>query len=487
MAHDSAPAAPAAPLAADADKRRNTCTALLVATAFFMENLDGTVITTAVPAMARDFGVIPTDLSLGVSAYLLTLGVFIPISGWMADRFGSRRVFSSALILFTLASLACALVSNLWGFVALRVLQGIGGAMMVPVGRLVLLKSTPKGDLMRVMSMLIWPGLFAPVLGPPLGGFITEYASWQWIFYLNIPIGIAALTAAWVLIPAEDGNERRPFDWTGFFWIGGGLTSLLWALELFGRPVLPWGQIYPCLAMGLAFLYKGIRHLNCHPHPMLSLAPIKKHTYAVNIWGGSLFRMSVGAVPFMLPLMFQAGYGMDAFRAGQLVLVVFAGNLTMKLFTTPVMKRFGFRRILLFNGVFNSLALAACACIGPDMGFVPTAIILFIGGLSRSMQFTALNTLAFADMPKEDLSAASSLFSTMSQLALGMGIALGAIAIRLGDWAVPLLGLREAPGAAYRLAFLFVALVSLLGMLDLLGLKRDAGSALNAPEEQKEA
>lgn len=170
MAHDSAPAAPAAPLAADADKRRNTCTALLVATAFSMENLDGTVITTAVPAMARDFGVNPTDLSLGVSAYLLTLGVFIPISGWMADRFGSRRVFSSALILFTLASLACALVSNLWGFVALRVLQGIGGAMMVPVGRLVLLKNTPKNDLMRVMSMLIWPGLFAPVLGPPLGG-----------------------------------------------------------------------------------------------------------------------------------------------------------------------------------------------------------------------------------------------------------------------------------------------------------------------------
>lgn len=487
MSHDSSPAAAVAPLAADIAKRRNTYTALLVATAFFMENLDGTVITTAVPAMAQDFGVIPTDLGLGVSAYLLTLGVFIPISGWMADRFGSRRIFCSALILFTLASLACGMVSNLWGFVALRVLQGIGGAMMVPVGRLVLLKNTPKHDLMRVMSVLIWPGLFAPVLGPALGGFITEYASWRWIFYLNIPVGIAALAAAWVLIPPEAANDVRPFDWEGFFWIGGGITSLLWALELFGRPVLLWMQIIPFLGLGIAFILIGIRHLNRHPHPMLSLAPMKRNTYAVNIWGGSLFRMSVGAVPFLLPLMFQVGYGMDAFRAGQLVLVVFAGNLTMKLFTTPVMKRFGFRRILLCNGAFNTLALAACAFIGPDMGFVPTALILFIGGLSRSMQFTALNTLAFADMPKEDLSAASSLFSTLSQLALGMGIALGAIAIRLGEWAVPLLDLGGAPGAAYRLAFLMVALVSLIGMLDLLGLKHDAGSALMPAQDEKKA
>lgn len=479
MAQDSTQTIPPPAASGYAGRRRNTLTALLVATAFFMENLDGTVITTAVPAMARDFGVIPTDLGLGVSAYLLTLGVFIPISGWMAERFGSRRVFCSALILFTLASLACGLADNLWAFIALRVVQGIGGAMMVPVGRLVLLRSTPKHDLMRVMSILIWPGLFAPVLGPPLGGFITEYTSWRWIFYLNIPVGFAALAAAWLLIPNEIEDTRRPFDWQGFFWIGGGLASVLWGVELCGRAELPWQEMTLFLGVGAAMLAIGIRHLNRHPHPMLLLTPIKHPTYAVNIRGGSLFRMSVGAVPFLLPLMFQVGYGMDAFHAGQLVLVVFAGNLAMKMFTTPVMKRFGFQRILLCNGVINTLALAACALIGPAMSFPTTAAILFIGGLSRSMQFTALNTLAFADMPQEELSAASSLFSTMSQLALGMGIALGAIAIRIGEWTAPVLGVDQAPGAAYRLAFLVVALVSLVGMLDLLGLKRDAGSSVS--------
>jgi len=479
MAQDSTQTIPAPALVAGyTGRRRNTLTALLVATAFFMENLDGTVITTAMPAMASDFGVVPTDLGLGISAYLLTLGVFIPISGWMGERFGGRRVFCSALILFTLASLACGLVNNLWAFIALRVAQGIGGAMMVPVGRLVLLRSTPKHDLMRIMSILIWPGLFAPVLGPPLGGFITEYTSWRWIFYLNIPVGIAALAAAWLLIPTELGETTRPFDWKGFFWIGTGLASVLLAVELCGRPVPPWKEMILCLGVGTAFLFIGVRHLNRHPHPMLSLAPIKRHSYAVNIRGGSLFRMSVGAVPFLLPLMFQVGYGMDAFRAGQLVLAVFAGNLAMKMFTTPVMKRFGFRRILLCNGVFNTLALAACALIGPEMSFLTTAVILFIGGLSRSMQFTALNTLAFAEMPQEDLGAASSLFSTMSQLALGMGIALGAIAIRIGEWAAPVLGVDHAPGAAYRLAFLVVALVSFASMLDLLGLKREAGSSV---------
>lgn len=337
MAHDSTqPIPPPSPLAGYAGKRRNTLTALLVATAFFMENLDGTVITTAVPSMAKDFGVIPADL----------------------------------------------------------------------------------------------------------------------------------------------GDSQRPFDWKGFFWTGSGLASVMWAVELCGRPVLSWDDIVLYLGAGMSFLHLGIRHLKNHPHPMLSLEPIKRHSYAINIWGGALFRMSVGAVPFLLPLMFQVAYGMNAFQAGQLVLVVFAGNLAMKLFTTPVMKRFGFRRILLCNGVFNTLALAACALIGPEMSFMTTAVILFIGGLSRSMQFTALNTLAFAEMPQEDLSAASSLFSTTSQLALGSGIALGAIAIRIGQWTVPLLALDHVPGAAYRLAFLVVALVSLAGMVDLLGLKRDAGSSL---------
>ena len=208
---------------------------------------------------------------------------------------------------------------------------------------------------------------------------------------------------------------------------------------------------------------------------MLTLTPLKIRAYAANFWGGSLFRMSVGAVPFLLPLMFQVGYGMDAFRAGMLVIAVFAGNLTMKLFTTPVLRRFGFRPTLLGNGILNTAALAACALIGPDMPVAVTALLLFIGGMSRSMQFTALNTLAFSEMPQAQMSAANTLFSTMSQLALGMGVALGAIAIRIGEWGVPLLGLESVPGAAYRLAFLVVGLVSLIGMLDTFLLPRGVG------------
>lgn len=457
------------------DARRLYFTALLVAAAFFMENLDGTVITTAVPAMAQDFGVLPVDLNLGVSAYLLTLGIFIPISGWMADRHGARRVFCSALVIFTLASLGCGMVNDLWSFIALRVLQGVGGAMMVPVGRLVVLRNTPKHELIRAMSILTWPALVAPVLGPPVGGFITTYASWRWIFYLNLPLGLAALAAAWVLIPSDRATERRPFDWAGFLWIGGGLSSLLWALELFGAATPAWDRIGLWLAASLALLALGVRHLRRHAHPMLTLTPLKIRAYAANFWGGSLFRMSVGAVPFLLPLMFQVGYGMDAFRAGMLVIAVFAGNLTMKLFTTPVLRRFGFRPTLLGNGILNTAALTACALIGPDMPVAVTALLLFIGGMSRSMQFTALNTLAFSEMPQAQMSAANTLFSTMSQLALGMGVALGAIAIRIGEWGVPLLGLESAPGAAYRLAFLVVGLVSLIGMLDTFLLPRGVG------------
>ncbi|OZI64136.1 MFS transporter [Bordetella genomosp. 1] len=465
-----------------AESRRRLYTALLVAAAFFMENLDGTIITTAVPAMARDFGVLPIDLNPGVSAYLLTLGIFIPISGWVADRFGPRRIFASAIVIFTLASLACGMADSLGMFVALRVLQGIGGAMMVPVGRLVVLRSTPKHQLVGAIAILTWPALVAPVLGPPIGGFITTYASWRWIFYLNLPIGLAALAAAWVLIPNDRAATRRPFDWAGFFWIGSGLFCVLWALEHFGKSTLDWSAIGVWAVLGSLLLASGVRHLHRTPHPMLSLAALRIPTFAVTCWGGSLFRMSVGAVPFLLPLMFQVGYGMDAFHAGLLVIAVFAGNLLMKVYTTRVLRRFGFRPTLLVNGLINALALMACAFIGPDTPVAATAVLLFVGGMARSMQFTALNTLAFADVPQEGMSAANTLFSTVFQLAIGMGVALGAVSIRLGEWAAPFLHLQDLPGIPFRLAFVAVGLVALLGLADSLALARGAGEHVARPQ-----
>jgi EmrB/QacA subfamily drug resistance transporter len=466
------------------DRRREVSIALLVAAAFFMENLDGTIITTAVPAMARDFGVAPVDLNLGVSAYLLTLGVLIPISGWVADRIGARTVFASAIAVFTVASLLCGLVESRGAFVAMRILQGVGGAMMVPVGRLVVLRSTPKERMINAIAILTWPALVAPVLGPPLGGFITTYASWRWIFYLNLPLGVLALVAALWLIPNEKSREPRPFDWLGFALTSGGLFGVLWAVEVVSRPDMHWREVVVTLVPGMLLLGAAVVHMHRAAHPMLSLSALRVPTFAVTFWGGSLFRMSTGSVPFLLPLLFQVGFGLDAFRAGMLVLSVFAGNLLMKPLTTPVLRRFGFRTVLVGNCLLNAALLAALALLTPTTPVWLIATLLFAGGMTRSMQFTALNTIAFADIAQPQMSAANTLFSTVFQLAMGLGIALGAVAIRLGDWAAPHLGLAQVPAASFRLAFLVIAVVALLGLIDSLRLPRDAGDHVSRPRRK---
>jgi EmrB/QacA subfamily drug resistance transporter len=466
------------------DRRREVSIALLVAAAFFMENLDGTIITTAVPAMAHDFGVAPVDLNLGVSAYLLTLGVLIPISGWVADRIGARTVFAAAIAVFTVASLFCGLVDSLGAFIAMRVLQGIGGAMMVPVGRLVVLRSTPKQRMINAIAILTWPALVAPVLGPPLGGFITTYASWRWIFYLNLPLGALALVAALRLIPNEKAREPQPFDWLGFVLTSGGLFGVLWAVEVVSRPDMQWQEVAFALVPGVALLAAGVAHMHRAAHPMLSLSALRIPTFAVTFWGGSLFRMTTGSVPFLLPLLFQVGFGLDAFQAGMLVLAVFAGNLLMKPLTTPVLRKFGFRPVLIGNGLINAVLLAALALLTPATPVWLIAALLFAGGMTRSMQFTALNTIAFADIPQRQMTAANTLFSTVFQLAMGLGIALGAVAIRLGGWAAPQLGLAETPAASFRLAFLLIAVVALLGLIDSLRLARNAGDHISRPQRE---
>jgi EmrB/QacA subfamily drug resistance transporter len=453
--------------------------ALLVAGAFFMENLDGTVITTAVPDIARSFGVAPLALNIGVSAYLLTLGVLIPISGWVAERFGARRVFAAALAIFTLASVLCGMADSLAEFVALRMLQGAGGAMMVPVGRLVVLNSTPKERLISVIATLTWPALVAPVLGPPVGGFITSYASWRWIFYLNLPLGVIALALAWWLIPDQRAAARRPFDWPGFLLSGGALLLLTWGTEVSGGQDPNWAEAGGCIAAGVALLFALGRHLRRAAHPLIDLSSFAIPTFSITIIGGSLFRMAIGAVPFLLPLMFQLGFGLDAFHAGLLVIAVFAGNLMMKPATTPILRRFGFKPVLLVNGMANVLSLAACALLTPATPIWLIAAVLFVGGLTRSMQFSALNTIAFADVPQQRMAAANTLFSTAFQVALGLGIALGASGVRLGHWSAQQLGIGHWPAIDYRLAFLLVALVSLLGLADALRLDPAAGAQVS--------
>ena len=465
-----------APAAAAIDPRRGTWIALLVATAFFMENLDGTVITTALPDIARSFGVAPLDLNIGVSAYLLTLGVLIPISGWVADRFGARKVFACALALFTLASLLCGMADGLLEFVLLRALQGAGGAMMVPVGRLVVLRSTPKEKLISIIATLTWPALVAPVLGPPVGGFITSYSSWRWIFYLNLPIGLIALALALWLIPDQKPAQKRPFDLPGFLLTGGALLSLTWAAEQLSRPDASSVEAGAFLLLGLALLAAGVWHLRRARNPLVDLSTLTIPTFAVAIYGGSLMRMAISAVPFLLPLMFQVGFGLNAFHSGMLVMAIFGGNLMMKPATTAILRRFGFRQVLIINGVINVLSVLACALLTPGTPIGIIAAILFVGGLTRSMQFTAYNTIVFADMPQERMAPANTLFSTAFQVAMGLGIALGTVCVRLGHWISDSLGFESMPAIDFRLAFLLVALVSLASLVDALRLAPEAGN-----------
>ena len=455
---------------------RSSWLALLVAGTYFMENLDGTVIATAAPSMATSFGVLPVDLEIGISAYLLTLGICIPASGWIADRFGARGVFASAIAIFTAASVACGFATTLPMFVLVRVVQGLGGAMMVPVGRLVVLRNTPKTRLVHAIATLTWPALVAPVLGPAVGGFFVLHATWRWIFFLNIPLGLVALVVALRIVPADRAPERRPFDGLGFALASSAIALLLWALEEIGRGDVAWSRALPGVVVGIVLAILAVRHLRRTSSPLLRLDALRVPTFAATIYGGSLFRMAISAVPFLLPLMFQVGFGIDPFRSGLLVLAVFAGNLVMKPATTPVLRRFGFRTILAGNGLINVVLLLACTLLSPTLPVPIIVVILFVGGLARSMQFTAVNTLAFADVPEEQMSSANTLFNTVTQLSMGLGIALGAIGIRVGRVLAVPLGLASVPAIEHRLAFAIVAVVGILAVMDSLRLATDAGA-----------
>jgi len=330
---------------ADADSparfQHSTLVALLVAGAFFMENLDGTVIATALPQMALTFGTSPVDLNMGMTAYMLTLAVFIPVSGWVADRLGARTVFASAIGLFTLASILCGISNGLREFTAARILQGMGGALMVPVGRLVVLRTTEKKDLVRSIAYITWPGLAAPVIGPPVGGFITTYSSWRWIFFLNVPLGFIGIALAFAWIRNAPGHGRR-FDWLGFALAGSACTSIMYSLELLGQQNVHWTTAGLFLGYGAIAGWISVWHMRRTDEPLIQFDALKQRTFAVVIWGGSLFRLAISVSPFLLPLMFQIAFGLNAFRSGLLVLAMFAGNLFMKPATTPILRASAF-------------------------------------------------------------------------------------------------------------------------------------------------
>lgn len=452
--------------------------ALLVAGAFFMENLDGTIVVTATARMARSFRVPAVDLNVAIVAYLLALGIFIPISGWVADRFGARRVFGGAIAVFTLASGLCAISTSLDELTILRVLQGLGGAMMVPVGRLVVLRATTKRDLINAIAYLTWPALVAPIVAPAVGGVLTTYASWRWIFVVNVPLGVAAFFVALHIVPDLRGTERARLDWWGFVLTATGLGALAGGLETITYGNHQWAAIVGTIGAGGVLIAVAVRHLRRYSHPLVNLGVFRVATFRVTNLGGSFFRMAIGAVPFLLPLLFQEGFGWSPVKAGLIVVPVFIGNIGVKPLTTRILRRSGFKTVLLVSGCAAGATIALCATFRPGVPLPAMILVLFVSGVARSVGFTAYNTIVFADVTGPGISNANTLTSTIQQLTMGLGVAIGALALHVGTPIAHLAGAAGTGSAPFTVAFLLVSGIAFLAVTESASLPRHAGSVL---------
>ncbi len=456
--------------------RRARVTALIVACALFMQNLDSTVVATALPAMAHAFHADPVHMSVALTSYMLSLSVFIPASGWVADRFGSRSVFRAAIIVFTAGSVLCGRAGSLWFLVAARILQGVGGAMMVPVGRLVLLRSVAKSELVAAMAWLSIPALLGPVLGPPVGGFIVTYVSWHWIFDINVPIGLLGVVLVTLYIEETGGGDTKPFDWEGLCLTAASLVSLLSGLEAASRGVLPWPETAGLLLGGAGAAFAYWFHARAREYPLLDLGLLRIPTFGLSVAAASLFRVGIGAVPFLLPLLLQVGFGQSAAESGMITFASSAGALVMKPAAQYALKMFGFRATLISNGTISVITIALMAGFRPAWPLAAIYGVLLMGGFFRSLQFTAFNAIAFADIPPPKLSVATSLYSTAQQLSLTAGVAAGAAALETFS---KLFGHAAPSLSDYSFAFLAVAGVAMISVPVSMQLGTDAGAELS--------
>jgi len=402
---------------------------LIVATALFMENMDSTVIATSLPAIAADIGTSPLTLKLAITSYLLSLAVFIPASGWTADRFGARTVFSTAIAVFMVGSIGCALSSSITQFVFARILQGIGGAMMTPVGRLVLVRSIDKSALVNAMAWLTTPALIGPVIGPPLGGFITTYFSWHRIFLINIPIGLLGIFMAQRYIDPIRSDHPEPFDLKGLVLAGIGLAGLAFGLSVAGLNLLPWEVVMLLIVCGAISMMVYLKHARNTSSPVLDFSLLRLSTMRASLIGGFMFRVGIGALPFLLPLLMQIGFGLSPFRSGLVTFGSAVGAMGMKTLAARIIRAFGFRNIMTVNAVVSAAFLAACAIFTPATPLLLILIILIVGGFFRSLQFTAINTIAYAEIDQAQLSRATTIVSVNQQLAISAGVAIGAFSV----------------------------------------------------------
>src|ERR1700742_3897872 len=445
---------------------------LIVATALFMENMDSTVIATSLPAIAADIGTSPLTLKLAITSYLLSLAVFIPASGWTADRFGARMVFAFAVAVFMIGSIGCALSSSVTDFVFARILQGLGGAMMTPVGRLVLLRSVDKSALVNAMAWVTVPGLVGPAIGPPLGGFITTYLTWHWIFLINIPIGLLGITLALRYIdPIRSENPER-FDLYGMVLAGIGLAGIAFGLSVAGLNLLPWSVVIALVGVGSISMTLYVMHARRTGSPLLNFPMLPLPTLRAAIIGGFLFRLGIGALPFLLPLLMQVGFGFSPFQSGLVTFGSAVGAMGMKTLAARIIRAFGFRNMMTVNALVSAVFLAACGLFTATTPLLLIMIILVVGGFFRSLEFTAINTVAYAEVEPSQMSRATTIVSVNQQLAVSAGVAVGAFCV---ESTLALHGQTELSATVFAPAFLVVSLVSAASSYFFWQMPSDAG------------
>jgi EmrB/QacA subfamily drug resistance transporter len=448
---------------------------MIVAVALFMDNMDSTVIATSLPAIAADLGTSPLTLKLAVTSYLLSLAVFIPMSGWTADRYGARTVFRAAILVFVLGSIGCALSQSIVEFVVARIVQGMGGAMMTPVGRLVLVRSVDRRELVNAMAWVSIPAMIGPLMGPPLGGFITTYASWHWIFLINVPIGLIGIVLVTRYIENIKAEVPERFDFAGMALSGTAVAGLTFGLSVAGFEIVPWPVVVAILGVGAAALALYLAYARRAPAPILDFGLMRYPTFRASLLGGFLFRIGVGAMPFLLPLLLQVGFQLSPFQSGMITFTSTIGALFMKAAAPWVLKRFGFRNVLVWNALLGGLSIALCAIFRDATPFWIMVGVLMIGGFFRSLQFTSVNALAYAEVPVAQMSRATALAAVGQQVSLACGVAVGALTVEMAvRWnAQAAIMAQDFPPA-----FLLVGLIAATSAAVFWRLPRNAGAEL---------
>ena len=450
----------------------------VVASALFMEQLDSTIINTAVPTMAESLNVTPLSLKSVVTSYIVSLAVCIPASGWMADRFGTRRVFSVAVGIFTISSILCGLAINAPMLVATRILQGIGAAMMMPVGRLTIVRTFAKSELLMAMNFVIIPALIGPMLGPTIGGLIVHWLSWRVIFFVNVPVGIAALVLIRRYMPDYRDEKARPLDVVGLVLFGAGAALLSWLLEVFGEHEIDPTSAAILLGISFCLLAAFGWHVRENAHPLLRLALFKVRTFRVSVVGGFITRLGIGGLPFLLPLLYQLGLGLPAWQSGLLMMPAAIAAMGMKFISVRVLRRFGFRQVLVVNTVMSGLTICMFSLVTPA---TPIVLIVGIGlaqGFFNSLQFTSINSMAYADVEARDSSMAATIASTLQQMSLGFGLACGSL---ITGWYLAGLPQTDAAAVSSALhrAFLTLGGLTIVSSLSFWTLRANDGDSVS--------